>query len=280
MKLSRALLLASLLFFFPSGLWGQDKPNPAPVHWQTLSPGLSFLRWEVRSQHAAVDTIAILRINPEVWSFRVFFNREPKTIREWQQSTGATVVCNGGFYRENFLPAGRILVNGTSWGPFKNRHMKGMFLAEPKKGYESHLKATLIDLKDSTSEEKISFYDQGIQSFPILLDSKGQVRVNPSSFQANRTALAQDRSGNIYILITEKPFFTLYNLGNYLKESPFGFEFILNLDGGFRTQMLIQIKGFKYLFTGYVEGNEPSRLFTPEPVRIPSVIGIFPRGRP
>ncbi|MBI4767435.1 MAG: phosphodiester glycosidase family protein, partial [Deltaproteobacteria bacterium] len=219
------------------------------------------------------------RIDPEFWSFRVFFDREPKTIKEWQQRTRAAVTCNGGFYQENFLPAGRILVNGTFWGPLKNRHMKGMFLAEPKKGFEHLPKATLIDLKGSDREERISSYEQGIQSFPILLDPAGQVRVNPSSFQANRTVLAQDRSGNIFILITEKPFFTLYDFGQYLKGLPFGFQFILNLDGGLRTQLAIQVKAFNYLFTGQGERREPSRFFSPEPVKLPSVIGVFPRGQ-
>jgi hypothetical protein len=117
MKPIRALIFVSILFLLPSAITGQDKPNPTPIPWQTISTGLSFLRWEVRSQNIVEDTIAILRIHPEYWSFKVFFNREPKTIREWQQSTGATVVCNGGFYLENFQPAGKILVNGTFLGP-------------------------------------------------------------------------------------------------------------------------------------------------------------------
>jgi uncharacterized protein YigE (DUF2233 family) len=280
MKPFRALIIILLMLLFSSSLRGQEKSSPSPILWQTLSPGLSFLRWEVHSSNNIMNnTLAVLRLDPEFWSFRVFFDREPKTIKEWQQRTRASVVCNGGFYQENFQPAGRILVNGTSLGPFKNRYMKGMFLSEPKKGFEYLPKATLIDLKDSNSEEIISLYEQGIQSFPILLDPAGQVRVNQSNFQANRTALAQDRSGNIYILITEKPFFTLYDFGHYLKGLPWGFRFILNLDGGLRTQLMIQVKAFNYLFTGLGEGRETSRFFLPEPVKIPSVIGVFPRGQ-
>jgi uncharacterized protein YigE (DUF2233 family) len=279
MKPKRAFLFIPLFLLLASSLRGQEKPNPAPILWQTLSPGLSFLRWEVRSSNNLLNnTLAVLRIDPEFWSFQVFFDREPKTIKEWQQKTRAAVTCNGGFYQENFQPAGRILVNGTSLGPFKNRHMKGMFLSEPKKGFERLAKAILVDLKDSNSEEKISAYEQGIQSFPILLDPSGQVRVNPSNFQANRTVLAQDHTGNIYIVITEKPFFTLYDFGHYLKSLPFGFRFILNLDGGMRTQLMIQIKAFNYLFTGQGEGRETSRFFSPEPIKLPSVIGVFPRG--
>ncbi len=278
MKPIRVLIFFLLSILFSSSLWGQENPNPTPIVWQTLSPGLSFLRWEVRlANNSNKNTLMILRIDPELWSFRVFFDKEPKTIKEWHLMTKATVTCNGGFYQENFQPAGRILVDGTSLGPFRNRHMKGMFLSEPKKGFEHLSKATLIDLKEKNSEEKISSYDQGIQSFPVLLDPTGLVRVNPSNFQANRTVLAQDHFGNIYILITEKPFFTLYDLGHYLKGLPFGFRFILNLDGGLRTQLMIQVKTFHYFFTSQGEGGETSRLFFPELVKLPSVIGIFPR---
>jgi uncharacterized protein YigE (DUF2233 family) len=279
MKSTRTILLIPfflLLAFFPRG---QEKAEAAPIVWQSLSPGLSFLRLEVRSSNTTMgNTLAILRINPESWSFRVFFDREPKSIQEWQQKTGAVVTCNGGFYRENFQPAGRILVNGTSLGPFRNKHMKGMFLSDPKKGFEHLPKATLIDLKDVNSEEVISLYEQGIQSFPVLLDPLGRVRVNPSNFQAYRTVVAQDYSGNVYLLITERPFFTLYDFGQYLKGLPFGFRFILNLDGGTRTQLMVQIKTFHYLFTGQGEGRETRRLFSSEPVKLPSIIGVFPRG--
>lgn len=278
MKPLKPVLALFILFFFPSPFQGQEKPNPPLIPWQTLSQGLSFIRWGVHSQNTGVNSMVALRIEPELWTFRVFFNREPKTIKEWQQTTGATVVCNGSFYQENFEPAGRILVNGTSLGPFRNRHMKGMFLAEPKKGFEHLPKATLIDLKNEKSEEMISSYEQGIQSFPILLDPKGQVRVNQSSFQANRTVLGLDRYGNLYILITEKPTFTLYDLGHYLKSLPLSFQFILNLDGGNRTQLMVQTKGFKYLFTGKEDATETTRFLFPDPVRLPSVIGIFPRG--
>jgi uncharacterized protein YigE (DUF2233 family) len=279
MKPIRTLLLITFFLLLATSLRGQEKANPRPILWQSLSPGLSFLRWEVRSSNSLVgNTLAILRIDPESWSFRVFFDREPKTIKEWQQKTKAVVACNGGFYQENFQPAGRILVNGNSLGPFRNRHMKGMFLSDPKKGFEHLPKATLIDLKEGNSDEISTLYEQGIQSFPILLDPLGQVRVNPSNFQAHRTVVAQDHSGNIYILITEKPFFTLYDFGQYLKALPFGFRFILNLDGGMRSQLMIQVKTFNYLFTGQSEGRETPRLFSPEPVKLPSIIGVFPRG--
>jgi len=277
-----ALILLSLFLscswmFLPAGA----EVQPAGPPWKELAPGLSFYRWPVQSSEsrAVLDVITILRLKPDQWAFKVFYSPVPKTIQEWQVATNAPIVCNGGFYQENFKPAGRILVNGVSIGPLKNRSMKGMFLSEPKKGLEQIPKARLIDLKEANSEETLAKYDQGIQSFPILLDPRGEVRVNPSNFQANRTVIAQDRQGNILVLITEKPYFTLYELGQYLKKMPLSLSFALNLDGGNRTQLTVQIRDFSYRHTGLEGTPEASRLFFPDGnAKLPTVIGIFPRG--
>jgi uncharacterized protein YigE (DUF2233 family) len=272
-------MLLFLFCFWLIPVEGAEVHPPGPP-WKELAPGLSFYRWPVKSGSQVLDTIVILHLKPEQWAFKVFYNPVPKTLQEWQQTTGAAIVVNGGFFQENFKPAGKILVSGTSIGPFRNRSMKGMFLAEPRKGFEQNPKARLIDLKEEKIEETIAQYDHGIQSFPILLDPRGEVRVNPSSFQANRTVIAQDRLGNILVLITEKPFFTLFELGEYLKKMPLSLTFALNLDGGNRTQLAVQVNGFTYKYTGQEGSPEASRLFFPDgTAKLPSVIGIFPRGK-
>jgi uncharacterized protein YigE (DUF2233 family) len=278
MKPNFLFLLVACLIFFTSPVKGEEKFSSNSLPWQTLSSGLQFCRLEVLSPNNPQNILTILRLEMNLWSARVFFDREPRTIKEWQQKTGASVICNGGFYREDYEPAGRIISNGLFLGPAKNRHMKGMFLSEPKRGFENLPKTVLIDLKDDQSAELITAYEQGIQSFPILLDSKGQVRVNPSSFQANRTALAQDEKGYLYILVTEKPYFTLYDFGHYLKSLPLGLRFVLNLDGGSRTQLAVQFKAFRYSFSGLESKSDTTRLFFPQPQKLPSVIGFFPRG--
>jgi len=270
-------LLAQILFL-PSLLMAEKTPAAA-ISWKSLSPGLSFMRWPVQSANGQENNLAVLRVDPEQWSFKVFFNREPKSIEEWQQATGAAVICNGGYFQENFLPAGRILANGGSVGPLRNKAMKAMFLAEPKKGLNQLPKATIIDLKDPDSEEKISFYEQGIQSFPVLLDPRGQVRVNPSNFQDSRTVIAQDQTGMIYFMVTEKAFFTLFDLGNYLKALPLNLRFALNLDGGSKTQLLVRTGNYNFRLSGKSETSPAARFFISETVKLPSIIGLFPRGQ-
>jgi uncharacterized protein YigE (DUF2233 family) len=275
MRLFRLILFVIILF--SPAILGAEKSPSAVVPWKVLATGLSFARWPGQAPIGKDISLAILRIDPEQWSFKVFYNKELKSIDDWQQSTGASVICNGGYYQENYAPAGRILVNGASYGPYKNSNMKAMFLAEPKKGLKQLPKATIIDLKDPDSDAMISFYEQGIQSFPVLLDPKGQVRVNPSSFQASRTVIAQDQSGIMYLLVTEKSAFTLFDLGNYLKALPLNLRFALNLDGGSRTQLSVRVGPNHFRFSGQSETSQTTRFFFPEPIKLPSVIGLFPR---
>jgi uncharacterized protein YigE (DUF2233 family) len=270
------ILLGALFFSFFPGPRAEIKEPKAG--WTALSPGLWWQRWEIREGNGSPNTLVLFRIDPSLWAMKVFFDPTPKTITEWQEATRATLVVNGGFYQENFQPAGRIIADGTYYGPAKNRHMKGMFLAEPRKGFEHLPPAVLIDLKEEGAEEKMKAYNQGLQSFPILLDPQGLVRVNPSTFQANRTAVAEDLEGKIYFLITERPFFTLYDFGNYLKQLPVKWRMALNLDGGSRTQLAVRIYRFRYTFSGQGEGKEVSRFFSSSPVKLPSVIGVFPKG--
>ena len=123
----KVLILLNLFFF-----WALTSPasgaevQPLGPPWKELAPGLSFSRWPVQSASQAVlDVITILRLKPDQWAFKVFYSPTPKTLQEWQAATNAPIVCNGGFYQENFRPAGRILVNGVSIGPLEKQLHEG-----------------------------------------------------------------------------------------------------------------------------------------------------------
>ena len=100
------LLFLSLLFFFSPSLQGEENPPPPPPIGNPFLRDYLSLAGVVRPSNVPDNTLAILRIDPELWSFRVFFNKEPKTIKEWQQLTGAPVLCNGGYYQENLTRPG------------------------------------------------------------------------------------------------------------------------------------------------------------------------------
>ena len=85
-----------------------------------------------------------------------------------------------------------------------------------------------------------------MQSFPLLLDYKGNIRVRDSDKRSNRTVIATDRNGNILVFNTSNRFFTLKELAQFLKNSKFDIDSALNLDGGTEAQLLIKTKDFEF----------------------------------
>jgi hypothetical protein len=124
-----------------------------------------------------------------------------------------------------------------------------------------------------------------VQHWPILLDRNGKIKVKKTGWQANRTIVAKDFKGNILLLITEGNYFTLYNLGLFLKESNaradhgLSIHTAMNLDGGSEANMVVKTKQFSYLRYGPFEGTDKPgfSLFNWGKVKIPGVIGVFAR---
>jgi len=84
-----------------------------------------------------------------------------------------------------------------------------------------------------------------VQSYPLLLDYKGQIRVRNSPKTAQRTVIAIDRHGYILILNTNAAYFTLYDFAHFLKASGLEIDSALNLDGGREAQLYIKTKDFE-----------------------------------
>ena len=107
-------------------------------------------------------------------------------------------------------------------------------------------RATILDLLATPISPKNLPWTQGVQSFPLLLDYKGNIRVRDSEKTANRTVIATDRVGNILIFNTSNRYFTLRELAQFLKASKFDIDSALNLDGGTEAQLLIKTKDFEF----------------------------------
>jgi len=102
-----------------------------------------------------------------------------------------------------------------------------------------------------------------VQSFPLLLDYKGKIRVKNSEKRSHRTVIATDRNGNILVFSTTGRFFTLFGMAEFLKGSKFDIDSALNLDGGTESQVFIKTKDFEF--------------YSPPPGRIPSAISSISR---
>jgi uncharacterized protein YigE (DUF2233 family) len=243
--------------------------------WQGIGRGLNFTQVEVLRGGEVVTTLAVVKIDPATNAFRVF-HQAPQSITAWQQQLNAPIVFNGSFYDSKGNPCGLILSDGAAIGPAGNRQMRGMFVAEPKGMSPDLPRATILDLQLTPVNPKKLPWTQGVQSFPLLLDYKGRIRVRDSDKRAHRTIIAADRVGNILVFNSFNRFFTLNEFANFLKDSKFDIDSALNLDGGTEAQLFIKTKDFEFFSPPSWE-NSIGILIDQRKFALPTVVAVFPR---
>ncbi len=247
----------------------------SPPQWRTLGRGLSFAEIKVFRDEKPVDTLALVKIDPGNNSFRVQ-HHAPQSITAWQKELGALVVFNASYYCRDALPCGLIVSNGKPIGPWRNAQMRGMFVAEPKGLSPDLPRATIMDLTVTPVNAKCLPWTQGVQSYPLLLDTKGRIRVLSSDKTAQRTVIATDRQGNILVLNTSEAYFTLYDLAVFLKTGALEIDTALNLDGGTEAQLYIKTKDFEKISPSSWESRLGNLLDQPQ-FWLPTVVAVFPR---
>jgi uncharacterized protein YigE (DUF2233 family) len=246
--------------------------------WQSLGRGLQFTRVDVYREGAdneVLTTLTVVKIDPASNAFRVF-HHAPQSITDWQQELKAPIVFNASYYRPDHKPVGLIISDGQAIGPVHNRQMRGMFVAEPKGISPDLPRATILDLQTTPVNPKSLPWTQGVQSFPLLLDYKGNIRVRGSEKKANRTVIATDRVGNILVFNTSNRYFTLREMAQFLKTSTFAIDSALNLDGGTEAQLLIKTKNFEY-FSPPTWDRSIASIIDQQKFWLPTVVGVFPR---
>jgi uncharacterized protein YigE (DUF2233 family) len=246
-----------------------------PPKWQAIGRGLTFTQVQVLQNGEVVTDLAVVKIDPASNAFRVFHGA-PLAITAWQGKLQAPIVFNGSYYKSDGKPCGLVIADGKPIGPTRNRQMRGMFVAEPKGMSPDLPRATILDLLTTPVDPKKLPWTQGVQSFPLLLDYKGKIRIKDSDKRAHRTVIATDRNGNILVFNTSNRFFTLYQFAEFLKGSEFSIDSALNLDGGTEAQLYIKTKDFEYFSPPSWE-NSIGNLIDEQKFWLPTVVGVFPR---
>ena len=271
------ILICWVCLLAPLSAGAAGLSHTAP-QWQTLGRGLSFAQVDVLREGEVTEVVAslaVVKIDPATNAFRVF-HQAPQSITQWQQQLKAPIVFNASFYGPNNQPVGLIMADGQAIGPANNRQMRGMFVAEPKGISPDLPRATILDLLATPVNPQNLPWTQGVQSFPLLLDYKGNIRVRDSEKRSNRTVIATDRVGNILVFNTSNRFFTLRELAQFLKNSKFGIDSALNLDGGTEAQLLIKTKDLEFFSPPSWE-NSLGSIFDQKIYWLPTVVGVFPR---
>lgn len=254
--------------------------------WYRLRDGLEFSRIRVYNDGKPVDSLAVVRADPERNGFRVFHDgTKLKNVEKWQDITGADVMFNSSYYGYNMSsayqmksvdPVTLIITDGQMKGPRVNRQVQGMFVAEPRVSSVKHAK--IIDMSREHYDYRRNEWNTGVQSWPLLVNEDGKIGTGPSNWYANRTAICDDTNGNILAVTTEGGFFSLYELGKFLRQSKLDIKNALNMDGGYEADMCIRTPKLNYVTYGQWETQGSRDISMPGGhIVLPAVVGIFPR---
>jgi len=275
-----SLILAVLMAGFA------DTASCLNINWTRIHNKIYYAKVKVYKSNEIADTVNIVKILPDAYIFRLLNEDDAtikpiiKNIEDWQESSGALVLCNSSYYDEKFKPATAAIVNGRA-NNLKKLKKGALFVASPAK--DSHLpEANIIDLETTPSDLKNLPYLTAIQSYPVLLDKYGRIHVKRSEWRANRTVIAKDRSGNILIFVTEGTekyySFTLYEMAEWLKNSGLNIEIAMNMDGGYESELCIRTSRFSYATYGQWEFNDSGDKSKPGlKMWLPFVIAVFPK---
>ena len=212
-------------------------PTPEDTdEWKQLQPGLEQRTLRLTNEGKYLESLYILRLEPAYFRFDVSYDPNGLRLDEWQAQTGALIVVNGGYFRqegEQYLPNGITVIDGiamgTSYGDFG-----GMFAVTEKGPELRWLAQQPYDPNESLQA--------ALQSFPILVKPGGELGF-PAEYEDNiparRTVIAQDQTGRILLIIAPQGNLTLHQLSAYLTKSDLDLNIAINLDGGPSSGILL-----------------------------------------
>ena len=215
-------------------------PTPTPLPtvspdsgWQTLQTGLE--RRTIRlfdEEGRQTENLYLLRIDPAQFRFETAYNPgEPKSLPAWQGETGALIVVNGGFFTEEYVATGLIVVDGVASG-ISYGDFAGMFAVT-----DSGPEVRWLQKRPFSTTEPLQF---ALQTFPMLVRPGGELGFpDEDGERARRTVVAEDENGRILFILAPFGSFTLHEMSRFLVESDLAIDTALNLDGGTSTGLVL-----------------------------------------
>jgi Phosphodiester glycosidase len=113
----------------------------------------------------------------------------------------------------------------VAYGPSDYQSSHGAFVASADG-------ASVVDLRDRDWRPVFAGKDNGMVSYPLLVDASGKSRAVPSKWLAGRSFVGQDQAGRIVVGTTADAFLSLDRFANLLRAAPLDLALALNLDGG------------------------------------------------
>ncbi len=197
--------------------------------WTLLQPGLERRTINLQTaENEQRESLYILRVDPAHFRFDVGYHPgQPQSLEQWQTETGALIVINGGFFTEENIATGAIVVDGQASGT-SYQDFGGMLSITA----DGPALRWLPQQPYNSAETIVA----GLQSFPMLVTPGGQLGYpDEDGDRARRTVIAQDTQSRILFILAINGSFTLHQMSRFLVQSDMNIDRALNLDGGTST---------------------------------------------
>lgn len=224
-------------------------PLPSQSDWDSISEGLAVRDYQPDNE--AFGRLVVVRIDPARYTFRAHYRPgEPLRINEWRDTLpGAVAIINANFFRSNFMANGLLVSDGvrygTSYGSFG-----GIFQIE------NGLPRIRVNNRSPYQGEALQ---QAVEGFPMLVIDGVAAYTTPDRV-TRRSVIAQDSSGQVFLIATPFNGLSLSSLSAYLPTTGLNLVSAINLDGGGSTML--------YLSSGYMLHSRDA---------VPAVLAVYPK---
>lgn len=205
--------------------------------WVNLEDGLERAVFPYANRDE-MHEIAVYKIDQSKYTFEVHNAPKPKSLSMWSKDTGADIVVNGGYFHPDFLPSGFLVSDGEVVGT-RAFDLDKSGLISIQNG-----KLDIVDL-DVSPEKVNETFEHALQSYPFFI-KQGKPSIKKDSGKiGRRTAIAIDNDDNVYLIMVPYGDLSLYKLMEEILDMDVSFRYVLNLDGGTSTAMVVNTGSYQ-----------------------------------
>jgi len=248
--------------------------------WEKLAAGLFMGEFDApRKSPVSNDSIVVLRIDPEIYRFRLLSASEhgdkPRTAWQWADDFGLLAVINASMYQEDDRTSTGYMRN---FGHINNGQVNSRFGAfmvfHPNR--PGIPRVQIIDRYHQDWKKIIQGYDTVIQNYRMISLTGSNVW-KPSHRIYSAACVGMDTQGQVLFIHSRSPF-SVHDLNQILLGLPIAIKNAMYVEGGSEATLYVNVSGKARAWVGNAEIDatelDPSRWG----VQIPNVIGIVKNG--
>ncbi len=250
--------LASALLLTGCSLRAKLLPSPAPTAtestpWHTIVAGLEWRSLFPNGDELA--QIVAVRIDPRRFRFRAIYREgDPQSLAAWRElEPDASLIVNANFFDPHHRVLGAVVSDGIQ---------VGMAYTDRGGGFYARDGTPSVAGFKSPQARIDSSVEQAVQGFPLLVSGGRQAYFGAAAGERNRrTIIAEDKRGNILVLVSPFLGLSLQDLSAYLPAAGLDIVTAVNLDGG--GSSLLALPAADY--------------FQPSFDAVPTILAVYPR---